>query len=120
MNNLENHICLISPTENLAKRAKALIQRHQLDVQVLVADLEKAVSMARKLLKEGNYIFISRRGTRDLLKKKLGIDVVNIPSEASDYIPAIQQLRQEKRLIAFFPLGKKSAMICRLSAICCI
>ena len=107
MDSSQNHICLISPTENLARRAKALIARYQLDVRVEVADLEKAVSLARELLKQENYIFISRRGTRDLLKKKLGIGVVNIPSEASDYIPAIQQLRQEKRLIAFFSFDEE-------------
>ena len=67
-------ICLISPTEDLARR----------------------------LLAEDDYLFISRRGTRDLLRKSLKIQVVNIPGEASDYIPAIQQLRGEQGLIAFF------------------
>jgi len=36
------------------------------------------------------------------LRKSLKIQVVNIPGEASDYIPAIQQLRGEQGLIAFF------------------
>ena len=87
-------ICLISPTEDLARRG--------MDVRVEVAELEAAVSLARRLLAEDDYLFISRRGTRDLLRKSLKIQVVNIPGEASDYIPAIQQLRGEQGLIAFF------------------
>ena len=95
-------ICLISPTEDLARRAKKLVARLGMDVRVEVAELEAAVSLARRLLAEDDYLFISRRGTRDLLRKSLKIQVVNIPGEASDYIPAIQQLRGEQGLIAFF------------------
>ena len=95
-------ICLISPTEDLARRAKKLVARRGMDVRVEVAELEAAVSLARRLLAEDDYLFISRRGTRDLLRKSLKIQVVNIPGEASDYIPPIQQLRGEQGLIAFF------------------
>ena len=95
-------ICLISPTEDRARRAKKLVARRGMDVRVEVAELEAAVSLARRLLAEDDYLFISRRGTRDLLRKSLKIQVVNIPGEASDYIPAIQQLRGEQGLIAFF------------------
>ena len=95
-------ICLISPTEDLARRAKKLVARRGREVRVEVAELEAAVSLARRLLAEDDYLFISRRGTRDLLRKSLKIQVVNIPGEASDYIPAIQQLRGEQGLIAFF------------------
>ncbi|WP_278675780.1 sigma-54-dependent Fis family transcriptional regulator, partial [Acidaminococcus fermentans] len=102
MDSEDAKICLIAPTENLAARAKALIARQGLNVQVEVAELENAVALAKRLMKERKYLFISRRGTRDLLRKKLGIDVVNIPSEASDYIQAIQRLRKETRPIAFF------------------
>ena len=99
-------ICLISPTEDLARRAKKLVARRGMDVRVEVAELEAAVSLARRLLAEDDYLFISRRGTRDLLRKSLKIQVVNIPGEASDYIPAIQQLRGEQGLIAFFSFEK--------------
>ena len=95
-------ICQISPTEDLARRAKKLVARRGMDVRVEVAELEAAVSLARRLLAEDDYLFISRRGTRDLLRKSLKIQVVNSPGEASDYIPAIQQLRGEQGLIAFF------------------
>lgn len=55
-------ICLISPTENLARRAKPLIMRRGMDVRVEVAELEAAVSLAKLLLTQNDYLFISRRG----------------------------------------------------------
>ena len=110
-------ICLISPTENLARRAKPLIMRRGMDVRVEVAELEAAVSLAKRLLTQNDYLFISRRGTRDLLRKSLNIQVVNIPGEASDYIPAIQQLRHERGLIAFFSFEEEISNELRLSLI---
>ena len=109
-------ICQISPTEDLARRAKKLVARRGMDVRVEVAELEAAVSLARRLLAEDDYLFISRRGTRDLLRKSLKIQVVNIPGEASDYIPAIQQLRGEQGLIAFFSFEEDISN--ELSTIC--
>lgn len=102
MNSDKTKICLIAPTENLAARAHALIAQQGFQVRVEVAVLENAVALAQSLLKQGDWLFISRQGTRDLLRKKLGVDVVNIPTEASDYIQAIQRLRDETRPIAFF------------------
>lgn len=95
-------LCLIAPSRNLAQRSIPLIESRGMNVRIEIASLEDAVLTARRLLKEGDYLFISRRGTRDLLCKELGTQIVNIPGEASDYIPAIQQLRGEKGLIAFF------------------
>lgn len=56
-------ICLISPTENLARRAKPLIMRRGMDVRVEVAELEAAVSLAKRLLTQNDYLFISSFGT---------------------------------------------------------
>ena len=102
MSKRSSKICLISPTENLASRAKTLIARRKMDVRVEVAALEGAVSLAQSLLEQDDYLFISRRATREMLIKRLGAQVVNIPLEASDYIPAIQRLQNERGLIASF------------------
>ena len=102
MSKRSSKICLISPTENLASRAKTLIARRKMDVRVEVAALEGAVSLAQSLLEQDDYLFISRRATREMLIKCLGAQVVNIPLEASDYIPVIQRLQNERGLIASF------------------
>lgn len=110
-------ICLIPPTENLARRAKPLIMRRGMDVRVEVAELEAAVSLAKLLLTQNDYLFISRRGTRDLLRKSLNIQVVNIPGEASDYIPPSSSFGTSGGLLLSFPLRKRSATSCAPSAI---
>ena len=56
MDSEDAKICLIAPTENLAARAKALIARQGLNVQVEVAELENAVALAKRLMKERKYL----------------------------------------------------------------
>ncbi|MEA5135795.1 MAG: sigma 54-interacting transcriptional regulator [Candidatus Fimivivens sp.] len=98
----KSEICLIAPTESLAERARAIINQQGLNIQVYTAALEEAVTLAKTLIKQKTWLFISRRGTRDLLEKELHTTVVNIPIEASDYIPAIQQAQKIQGKIAFF------------------
>lgn len=95
-------ICLIAPTENLADRARTIIRRQNLSIEVHTAALEEAVTLARELIARKTWLFISRRGTRDLLEKELNTTVVNIPIEASDYIPAILQAQKVNGMVAFF------------------
>lgn len=95
-------ICLIAPTENLADRARGIIRRQKLAIDVHTAALEEAVALARELMARKTWLFISRRGTRDLLEKELNTTVVNIPIEASDYIPAIRQAQKVSGMVAFF------------------
>jgi PAS domain S-box-containing protein len=97
-----NKICLIAPTDNLAERAAAIIKAENLPIAVYVAALDDAANLAEKLIATGTWLFISRRGTKNYLERKLNITVIDIPMEASDYIPAIQQARYKKGNIAFF------------------
>ena len=69
MTERSSKICLISPTENLARRAKPLIMRRGMDVRVEVAELEAAVALAKRLLTQNDYLFISRRGTRPVAQE---------------------------------------------------
>lgn len=98
----KNEICLIAPSENLAIQARKIIKNKKLNISVYVAALEDAVSIARKCIEQGVWLFISRQGTGNSIKKELDTTVVNIPMVASDYIPAIQRVRDKKGLIAIF------------------
>lgn len=98
----KNEICLIAPSENLAIQARKIIKNKKLNISVDVAALEDAVSIARKCIEQGVWLFISRQGTGNSIKKELDTTVVNIPMVASDYIPAIQRVRDKKGLIAIF------------------
>lgn len=95
-------ICLIAPTDHLAAQARMIIAQKKLPIGVYTAALDQAVELARGLMKQGAWLFISRKGTRDLLELKLRTTVVNIPLVASDYIPAIQRAQTQQGIIAFF------------------
>ena len=85
-----------------------MIQARGLPISVYTAVLETAVALAEQLIAQGTWLFISRRGTRLLLEQQLHTSVVNIPLEISDYIPAIQQVRDAKGLVAFFTFEEES------------
>lgn len=103
MLNEKSEICFIAPTAGLAQRAKNMIQEQGLNILVYTAALESAVTLANNLMKKGIWLFISRRGTRAILEKELNVSVVDMPLEASDYIPTIQNIRTTQGgLIAFF------------------
>lgn len=95
-------ICFFAPTKILAEKAKKIIVEDKLPIKVYVAALDEAVNLARRLEKEGTWLFISRKGTKMALERELGIKVVGVPLEAADYIPIMTQVREEKGLIAIF------------------
>lgn len=99
---MKTEICFIAPTENLAKRAEKIIRQKGLSISIYTAALDEAVKIAARLMKEGTWLFISRRGTKELLERELHTTVVNIPLEASDYIPVIRQVSRKNGPIAFF------------------
>ncbi|MFR3730996.1 sigma 54-interacting transcriptional regulator [Lacrimispora sp.] len=95
-------ICFIAPTESLAGRASTIIRRKSLKINVYTVALEGAVGVARELIQQGTWLFISRGGTKRILEKELSATVVDIPLLASDYIPALEQAAKAKGKIAFF------------------
>lgn len=97
-----NEICLIAPTEQLAERALAIIEKENLPIAVSRGALDEAVAIAREWMDRGTWLFISRKGTKSILEKQLNTRVIGIQLEASDYIPAIEEARKVTGLIAFF------------------
>lgn len=103
-----SQICLIAPSDTLASRARSMISKSGLSIDVFVGALESAAEIAEQLAEKGTWLFISRRGTKNFLERRLGTTVIDIPVAASDYIPAIQQAREEKGLVAFFTVEEPS------------
>ncbi|WP_294513488.1 sigma-54-dependent Fis family transcriptional regulator [uncultured Intestinimonas sp.] len=117
MTQARSEICFIAPTDMLARRAAAIIQKRDLSIPVHTAVLEDAAEWARKMMEQGTWIFISRGVTRELIQRTLHTPVVNIPVVASDYIPAIQQVQNVRGPIAFFayePPSDELKTICYL------
>ena len=95
-------ICLIAPSEELARRARNIIELNREDIQVYVANLEAAADLVAKLSAQGGKVFISRRGTREFLEKHTTATIVNIQTMLSDYIEIMDQVRDVDGLVAFF------------------
>lgn len=104
----KSEICLIAPTDQLAKRARTIIKQKELNIEVYTAALDGAAEIAEGLMQQGTWLFISRKGTKEFLERKLGITVVDITLAASDYIPAIQKAQKETGKIAFFTVEEPS------------
>lgn len=110
-----NQICLLAPTQILAENARKIIEHEHMPITIHVAALDAAVEIAKKLQKEGYWLFISRKGTKAALEKALGVKTVGIELNVSDYIPIIPQARQEDGPIAIFTyedIGSELTSIC--------
>lgn len=115
-----NEICLIAPTDQLAGLANEIIRQERLPITVRKGALDEAVAIAEELMKQGTWLFISRKGTRHALEKCRNAKLIGIPLEASDYIHAIEKAREKKGLIAFFSFeepGNELRTICYLLGI---
>lgn len=116
-----SEICLIAPSEELARRARYIIENNKEDIQVYVANLEDAAELVEKLAIQGGKVFISRRGTKDFLEKNTAETIIGIQTLLSDYIEIMDQIRDIDGPVAFFSyqdnLGDEVNTICHLLGI---
>lgn len=95
-------ICLIAPSERLARKAGSIIEELGAPVAVYRASLEDAAQCARQLMEQGAEVFISRTGTQTLLEQELDATVVGIPTMLSDYMEILEDARKARGPVAFF------------------
>lgn len=102
MGNQVREICLIAPSDRLARKAGAIIKELNAPVAVYQASLEDAAQCARQLIERGAEVFISRTGTQALLERELDATVVGIPTMLSDYTEILDDARKASGPVAFF------------------
>ena len=101
-------IVLIAPTVQLGKNAKKIIESRKENIDVYVCldckdALEDALEAARSMVDRGVKVIISRKGTAEAIRKlNMDVSVVEINSNLSDYIEAIEIAKSKKGLIGFF------------------
>lgn len=98
-------ICVIAPTEAVAKKSELIIAKYHKNVDVYQASLVNAAELAKELVGRGAEIFISRRGTKSCIEKVFPEKVVEIDQVLADYIPILEAAVKEKGIIAFFRYG---------------
>lgn len=115
--NRVSEICLIAPSESLAKRAQAIIAEYGGEIDVYVGAMETAANLAEELSAHGARVFISRKGTKALLETVVSQPVVGIDTTLEDYAKPLQLLRGKAKKIGFFTykeLPEDVELLCKL------
>lgn len=123
-------ICMIAPTEQLAVRARRIIAERGDPVDVFVmnkgghdgitdlATSEDIVALAESLMARGAKLFISRKGTQQILEEGIGIQVVGLNNTLTDYMKMLLETDPDnKGRVAFFTYGALSQeilLMCRM------
>lgn len=101
-------IALIAPTIELAKKTRKIIEERNENIEVFTSMAEKdaiddALEIAKKLVKNGTKIIISRKGTAVAIRNaKLDVSVVVINTILSDYVESMEIAKKFDGVIAFF------------------
>ncbi len=71
-------IAFIAPFEQLRIKAQSIIDTAGYPAMTYLGDLDKGVQAARRAMKEGARIIISRGGTARLIRQKLAVEVLEV------------------------------------------
>ncbi len=82
-------ITFIAPDEKLAELAKKTIKDLNEEIEVYRGSLNEGLNYARKAIRNGTSIIISRGGTGELIKNCLKVPVVNLDFNSYDVINSI-------------------------------
>jgi PAS domain S-box-containing protein len=96
---LKGKISFVVPDENLAEKAKEVIKEQNENIEVYIGSFSEGLKHARRLVREGTNIIISRGGTGNLIKKNVDIPVVNIDFGSYDVIKSISKAIQYSKNI---------------------
>jgi PAS domain S-box-containing protein len=106
-----NQILFISPSEQGANKARDIIFRHHMKVDVWVGSWENARNYAEQAIKQGVKVIISRGGTADLLRHSLDTAIIKVRFTSAAYLEAFERLRSVEGKIAFFVLDTMPSFI---------
>lgn len=85
-------ICLIAPSEHLADLTRRVASERGIKVGIYVAVLDEGLKLARTLSRQGARIFVSRKGTAELLAQN-HFTVAKISTTLNDYLRHLDLLK---------------------------
>lgn len=85
-------ICLIAPSEHLADLTRRVASERGIQVGIYVAVLDEGLKLARTLSRQGARIFVSRKGTAELLAQN-HFTVAKISTTLNDYLRHLDLLK---------------------------
>ena len=81
---------LIAPFPDLAGLGYEVLQEFPYPVEIRVGDMAKGLAEARSLHRQGVEVLISRGGTANLIREKIGTPVVDVRTSAYDVLVALK------------------------------
>ena len=103
-----SEITMIAPTKELTIKARGIIEQRNDSIDVFTSNpeidvIQDAIAIAKKLVKRGTKIILSRKGTAVAIREaNIDVSVVVINNLLSDYIDPIKIAKEYDGLIAFF------------------
>lgn len=82
-------LAIIAPYPELAEMAKQVCDELEIKAEIAVGDLDEGVKLAKKFIKGGTEIIISRGGTATAIMEKVGEPVIEIMVSPYDIIRAV-------------------------------
>lgn len=113
-------ICMLAPTQQLAEKARRIIeeQRAPADVFVAITDPSEIIACATTLSQKGAKIIISRKGTQQIVEGNVNIKVVGLNNTLTDYLQMLKDRGLHMPgLIAFFtydPMSEEVMRMCKM------
>lgn len=86
-------ICLIAPSQSLADLTRQVAGDRGLEMGIYVAVLDEGLKLAKELTRRGAKIFVSRKGTAQLLVQN-GYTVAKISTTLNDYLRHLRILQE--------------------------
>ncbi len=108
-------ICLIAPSQSLADLTRRVAEDRGIEVGIYVAVLDEGPKLAKRLTAQGARIFVSRKGTAELLAQN-HYTVAKISTTLNDYLRHLDLLKghQGKMVIVeYVSFLKELKLLCR-------
>lgn len=91
---MSSELAIIAPYPELAEMAKQVCDELEIKAEIVVGDLEEGVKLAKKFVKSGVEIIISRGGTATAIMEKVGEPVIEIMVSPYDIIRAVASAKK--------------------------
>jgi transcriptional regulator with PAS, ATPase and Fis domain len=100
-------IVLIAPFDDLYRKASKVVEeeeQYRSSIEVVQADLDEGLAVARKKLSEGTKVVVSRGGTFNLIKNNLDASMVEMkitPEDLVESYPTIMKSHEKLAIIGY-------------------
>ena len=102
---MDKKIAVISVSNSLTKAVKNCMERRNVEYPIFEANMDKALSVAKRLHQEGYNVFISRGRTSTYLRERISATVINIRTSDFGYASAVNSLKENYGVESIAILG---------------